>query len=387
MKRNLVVLILLVLLFLPAAAASAIGYDRIIGAGEVVNEDINVFDNDLLIEEGAVVNGKVTVFDGHVEVNGAIDGGLTVFGGDVTVSGNVIGDLVIFAGDIHLTGDATVDGSCFSLGGNVIDENRRTICSAYGSRLREVAPFATPVMPEMPVIPAMPEMPDMPEMPPMPTAPSFEAPRVVVSPESRARQFAGDVSEAVGRSLLFGIFALVVAAVFPRHLEQVGQAARERPAASGAVGFLTAIAVPSLVVLLLLVLLITCVGILLYPAVFLLALVPVAALLMGWVAVGERFGSALLRSFKRTGRSLVTTAALGTALLTLGLGLLALVPPFSFGGGFGVWLVGMILAFVGLGAAVLTRFGTRPYPPGGPPRGKVETVLETLPKGDDPLQM
>lgn len=386
MKRNLVVLILLALLFLPAAA-SAVGYDRIIGAGEVVNEDINVFDNDLLIEEDAVVNGKVTVFDGHVDVYGTINGGLTVFDGDVTVDGAVIGDLVIFAGDIRLTSNATVDGSCFSLGGNVVDENRSTACTAYGSRLREVvpAPFATPVMPEMPEMPAMPEMPEMPEMPVMPAVPSFETPRVVVSPESRARQFAGDVSEAVGRSLLLGIFALVVAAIFPRHLEQVGQAVRERPAASGAVGFLTAIAVPSLVFLLALVLLITCVGILLYPALGLLTLVPVAALLMGWVAVGERFGSALLRSFKRTGRSLITTAALGTALLTLGLGLLALVPPFSFGGGFGVWLVGVILAFVGLGAAVLTRFGTRPYPPGSAPRGKVETVLETLPEGDEPL--
>lgn len=374
MKRKWVVLILLVLLFLPASVASAIGYDRIIGAGEVVNEDINVFDNDLLIEEDAVVNGEVTVFDGHVEVNGTINGGLTVFGGDVTVDGTVIGDLVIFAGDIHLTSEATVDGSCFSLGGNVVNENRSTSCSAYGARLREVvpAPFAPPVIPEMPVLP---------EMPAPPEAPSFEQPRAV-SPESQARVFAAGVSEAVGRSLLFGIFALVVAAVFPRHLQQVGQAVRERPAASGAVGFLTAVAVPSLVLLLALLLLITCVGILLYPALGLLTLIPVAALLVGWVAVGERFGSALLRTFKRSGRSLVTTAALGTALLTLGLGLLALVPPFSFGGGFGVWLVGMILAFVGLGAAVLTRFGTRPYPPGSGPVGKIDAVLETLPKDD-----
>ena len=209
----------------------------------------------------------------------------------------------------------------------------------------------------------------------MPEVPTFR--------ESRARVFIGNVSEVIGRSLLLGVLALVVAAVFPRHLEQVGQAVRERPAASGAVGFLTAIAVPSLVLLLALVLLVTCVGILLYPALGLLTLVPVAALLMGWVAVGERFGSALLSTFKRKRRSLMTTAAVGTALLTLGLGVLSLIPPFSFGGGFGVWLVGMILALVGLGAAVLTRFGTQPYPPGSGYKGKVETVLETLPEDDD----
>ena len=103
---------------------------------------------------------------------------------------------------------------------------------------------------------------------------------------------------------------------------------------------------------------------------------------MGWVAVGERFGSAAEHVQTEAARPM-TTAAVGTALLTLGLGVLSLIPPFSFGGGFGVWLVGMILALVGLGAAVLTRFGTQPYPPGSGYKGKVETVLETLPEDDD----
>jgi cytoskeletal protein CcmA (bactofilin family) len=371
MKRRSIVLILLLLVLLPAVPASAAAYDRIIGEGDVVDEDINVFRNDLLIEAGGLVNGKVTVFNGDVRVDGSINGDLSVFDGDVVVNGFVIGNLVIFGGNLELAPDARVDGDCF-VGGEITDESNAASCAQVGSRFLENMPIppVAPARPASPVDPALPEL------------PSAEVPRRAVSPVS---SFVANLSEAVGRSLLMGILALVVTAVFPRQLQQVGKTVRERPAASGAVGFLTAVAVPSLLVILLVVLAITIIGFLLYPAVFLLALVPLAALMLGWIAVGERFGNWLMNAFKQTSRSLVTTAALGTSILTLGLGLLTLVPPFSIGGGFGIWLAGMILASVGLGAAVLTKLGTQPYPPGSGAQGKVGEVLETLPKSDDVL--
>lgn len=371
MKRNMIALILLMLLLLPATMASAAGFDRIIGEGDVVDEDINVYRNDLLVEAGGQVNGKVTVFGGDVVVNGLINGDLTVFDGDVTVNGNINGNLVIFRGDLELISEAHVTGDCF-VGGEVVDDSGAASCASVGTRFLENMPVL-PVRPERPAPPAPPVVPEPPEVP------YTEVPRRAVSPFGR---FFGNVSEAAGLSLLMGVLALVVTAIFPRQLQQIGSTVRERPAASGAVGFLTAIAVPSLLALLLLVLAITCVGLLLYPAVFLLALVPLAALLLGWVAVGERFGSWIVRTLKRTQRSLVATAALGTAILTLALGLLAVVPPFSIGGGFLVWLIGLMLASVGLGAAVLTKLGTKPYPPASGLAGKVEGVLETLPKDE-----
>ncbi|MDT8305713.1 MAG: polymer-forming cytoskeletal protein [Anaerolineae bacterium] len=360
MKRNVIVLILLLLLLVPAMTASAAGLDRIIGEGEVVDEDINVYRNDLHVMAGGQVNGKVTVFNGDVIVDGIITGDLTVFDGDVSVNGIVNGNLVIFRGDLVLTDEARVEGDCF-VGGAISDESGAASCASVGTRFLE----------NMPIPPGIPGRPEI---------PSVEVPRRAVSPIGR---FFTGLSEAVGRSLLMGILALVITAVFPRHLQQVGQTVRARPAASGAVGFLTAVAVPSLLVLMLVVLAITCIGLLLFPAVFLLALVPIAALLLGWVAVGERFGSWLVRMVKLAQRSLVVTAALGTAVLTLALGLLTLVPPFSIGGGFVVWLIGLMLASVGLGAAVLTRLGTQPYPPASVLPGKVEGVLETLPRSEE----
>lgn len=376
MKRKINVLILFLLLLAFATTASAAGYGRIIDG--VVDEDVNVYRNDLLIEEEGRINGNVTVFSGKVDVAGVIDGNLSIFGGDAAVSGTITGNLVIFGGNLDLAPEARVEGDCF-VGGAVKDESGSASCAEVASGVLQNR-LLSPRPPE-PVAPAPPAVPAIPVPPAgQVEAPSVEVPRRITSPLDR---FFSGVSEAVGRGLLLGILALVITAVFPRQLQQVGQTVRERPAASGAVGFLTAIAVPSLVALLLVVLAITCIGLLLYPAVFLLALVPLAAILLGWVAVGERFGSWLLRALNRNDASLVTTAALGTALLTLSLGLLTLIPPFSFGGGFGVWIIGLILAAVGLGAAVLTKLGTQPYPPGSLPHGKVESVLETLPKGDE----
>jgi len=70
------------------------------------------------------------------------------------------------------------------------------------------------------------------------------------------------------------------------------------------------------------------------------------------------------------------TAALGTAVLTFAVGLLGALP-FIVGEG----LITIILGSIGLGAASLTRLGTRPYPlvPVVENADKVRAVLETLP--------
>jgi hypothetical protein len=356
---------------LPAGIALAAPFDRIIGAGETVNQDITVMGNDLIVEEGALVNGDVTVFDGDVELAGTVDGDVSIFDGRLELTGEIDGDLVLFGGELDVRETAAISGDCVSFGGTVSDDSGRASCASPG---REILGNIRP-----PLRPELPEMPEPPEFPRVETrGPSFA---------SSVGNFFLRVIEVVGRSLLLGLLALVVAAVFPRQLGQVSHTVRQRPAASGAVGLLTAVAAPSLIVLLLLLLAITCVGIILYPAVFLLGLAVIAAALMGWIALGERLGRWLVETLKFKSRRVTVTATLGTAVLTLFLGVLGLVPPFMFGGGFGALLLSGLLVAVGLGATTLTRFGTRPYPPGSAPPlddEKVASVLETLPeKGSD----
>jgi hypothetical protein len=198
--------------------------------------------------------------------------------------------------------------------------------------------------------------------------------------------FFGHVVGAIFRSLLLGALAFVAATLFPRHLTQVEQAARQKPFASGTVGFLTSLAVPIILLLLspiLFVLAFVCgLGVLLAA----LAVAGyAAALAVGWFAVGHLLGERMAEWLHMRNRSLPWVTAVGTATLTLVLGLLGAIP-FVLGEG----LAGFLIACVGLGAVALTKFGTRPYPlldegirilP-AENSDKVTAVLNTLPEDD-----
>ncbi|HZD10534.1 MAG TPA: hypothetical protein VE553_04260 [Candidatus Binatia bacterium] len=377
MKRIAVILVLLLVLLLPSGFALASPNDRIVGEGETVHEDITVVDDTLIVEAGGTVDGKVTVFSGSADIEGHVTGDVTVFGGEISLTGVVDGDLVIFGGNLQLSSDAVIGGDCLSVGGELDDNSDSISCSSFGNRLGSLGLGQMPPIPDVPARPDEPDRPALPDVPAMPDAPT--PPRIEVRPPSLVAhigEYLLEVSAVIGRSLLMGILALVVTAVFPRQLQYVSNTVRTKPAASGAVGLLTAIAGPSIIVLLLVVLAITCVGLLLYPAVFLLGLALFAALIMGWIAVGDILGRLVL-GWLNVKPSLPLTAALGTALLTLVLGGLGLVP-FIWGES----IVVVLLACVGLGAATLTQFGTKRYPPDAAPPvdpDKEEAVLKNLP--------
>jgi hypothetical protein len=152
--------------------------------------------------------------------------------------------------------------------------------------------------------------------------------------------------------------------------------------ASGAVGVLTAVAVPSLVVLLIpvsLILLLVCIGLLGFPIIFALLLGLVAGAVFGWIAIGDLFGRWLAEPLKLKNRSLAVTASLGTVVLTFVISLLG-VFPFVVGEG----ILAFLVMSIGLGAAALTQFGTRRYPAVivHQDEAKVTAVLETLPAED-----
>jgi len=360
MKRIAIIVILLLAVLVPSSAAMAFSpYDRIIRDGQEENQDITLINDTLIVEEGGTVNGDVTLFDSTADIAGEINGRVSVFNSEVVLTGRISGDLVLFAGSLDVQEEASIDGSCFVFGGEVTDNNDSISCGRVESRfdpsgvLDSISPPAFPGRPEAPIPPERPEFQPPYHQPPAPRGPVERA-------ASRIGYVVLSISEVVGRSLLMGVLALLISAIFPRQVSQVSEAVRRKPAASGVVGLLTAIAGPSLIVLLLVVLAITCVGLLLYPAVFMLGLALIAAALLGWVALGDVFGRIVANALRmRTTGSAVT--ALGTTLLTMILGGLGILP-FIWGEG----VLVALLACVGLGAAALTQLGTRPYPPDGP---------------------
>lgn len=377
----MVVALLLLLITTGAIGAEPV-FDTVVEAGETINNDVIVFDGDLEIQDRAVVNGDVVVFNGHAEISGTVNG-----------------DLVLFNGDLQTTGQASIEGDCVLLNGTVDDSSAAGIrCTtvegdAFPALLNglNVAPPVPPIpavpdLPAVPEVPAVPAIPDAPQAPTPPSPPDFgENSR----PSSGALGILADILGITGSSILMGLLAFAVAKIFPDHLNQVKTTVRQKPIASGAVGLLTAVAIPSIVVLLLListVLIVICIGLLGFPLAFLIMFVFVAAAIFGWIAVGTWFGH---RFLARKGRSFPLTAALGVFLLTLIMGLLS-VTPLAFVEVF----LALAISFVGLGAVTLTQFGMKAYPRGSSPQDtdsepdndKVSSVLETLHIDDDDLQ-
>lgn len=368
MKRVTVVLVALIaLLVLAVPAGTALAaplLETTVGSGETVNNDVIVFDGDLDIDEGGVVNGDVVIFNG-----------------DVRMAGTINGDLVLFNGDLEAEGPAAINGDCVLLNGSVDDASAGGISctNVQGGALTGLVESIPPIA-AVPPIPAVPEAPDVPEVPSVPPAP--DAPRVTRSDHDRGNSFA-DFAGVIGSTFLMGFLAFVTAVAFPRHLAQVQRTAQARPFASGAVGLLTAIAVPVLATLLAIlsaVLVLICIGLLGFPIVIAMLLALLAGGLMGWIAVGTVLGQ---RLFSSDGDSLAKQATLGTALMTFALGMLGLIF------GFGEALLALMISSVGLGAVALTQFGRRPYPEATPVTGapaedpiKIASVLDTLPDED-----
>ncbi len=350
-KRIVILSVVLLALLIPARAVlAAPPFDTTVKKGETVNNDVVVFDGDLEVEEGAVVNGDVTVFNGHADIAGTVNG-----------------DLVLFNGDLDAADTAVVTGDCVLLNGSLTDKTEDGLNCTDVENLPNF-------------IPALSDLPDIPRF----TGPDFET----RAPDNEPGFF-GNLGAAAGRSLLMGLLAFVVATFAPQHILKVQTAVQRKPIASGAVGVLTAFAVPSLAFLLLLisalliVLILTApLGLLGLAVIFLLFLAMAAGGLLGWISIGNVLGQRLADPINLKNRNLATTAALGTAVLTFAIGLLGILP-FVFGEG----LLTMLVMSVGLGAAALTRFGAKPYPltDGLAEPEKVTAILETL-TIEDPAQ-
>jgi hypothetical protein len=372
MKRVAVIftLLLMMVVVLPVGAAGEFNlFDRIIRTGETVKEDIAVHGGNLIVEAGAIVDGDVVVLGGAATIDGQINGDVAVFGGNVTLSGIISGDLVVTGGNLTIDDSGDVDGDCLLVGGGLFGDGSSAVsCSAFGQGLPRPEWLSAFVAP--------PPSPDPPAPLPVPERPVYRGPSIF-------ERFFGTVTLAAGRSLLLGLLALLGAALVPNQLNQVGSALRNKPAASGVVGLLTAVAGPSLLALLLLlsvVLTIVCIGLLGYPLVMVLSVMLAAAALMGWIAVGNLVGQRLAEALSLKNRSLPVTAALGTAVLTLVSSLLSALPFWL--GGWAWAIAAFAVGCAGLGAVALTKFGTRAYPVMASNGDKVAAILETLPDRD-----
>ncbi|MGD8553877.1 MAG: polymer-forming cytoskeletal protein [Anaerolineales bacterium] len=308
-KRLLLVpIVLLVALALPVSAL-ADGYS----GGRVI------FGDDYTLESGEELDGDLLVFGGNVtlEQGSSVEGSVFVLGGYVRVGGEVEGDVGVLGGNVILGSRSMVDGDVTTLGGNLDRQPGAQVDGEVSSTFGFGFDFEA--------------------------LESIDLSRISWVP--RWSPWVGIVW-FVFRILMLAALAALVAMLWPQPVERTADAIASQPWLSGGIGLLTIVVTP----LLLLLMIITLVLIPVSVATVLLVFV---AGVFGWIALGTEIGRRLAGAFKKEWHP-AAAGSVGTLLLTFVVGGLGMISCFAK-------LIPVLVACLGLGAVLLTRFGSRPY--------------------------
>jgi hypothetical protein len=301
--------------------------------GDPPNDDGTVIWNeDYTLEEDEWLDGDLIVFNGDVtlEPGSRVEGSVIIWNGSAKVAGTVERDLVVSGGDIALGDSARVEG-------NVVCSWNCDIDQDPGARVDGGIIEGVP-LPDLQID----------RIPPIPRVPSL--PTLWDAGPGRVLDWTLRAVRSLVAIVVIAAVAGLVALIWPQPTAQVGRAITEAPWPSMGIGLLTSVAGTALIVAL-------AVTICLSPVAVLAALALSAAGLFGWIAVGAVVGERLMQALNVQQITPLWAAGLGALLITLiGTGLSAAFCLAPIG-----WLMIIALGCVGLGAVVLTRFGTVAY--------------------------
>jgi len=302
------------------------------------DDGIVIWNRDYTLENNGQVDGDLVVFNGDVtlEADSYVAGSVIVWNGSAAVDGTVEEDLVVSGGDIVLGASAWVKGDLVCTWNCDLEQKEG---ARVDGKITEGLPLPTLGLGRWRELPTPP--------PGAPSPLTFWA----ASP-GRILGWMLSVIRGVTAVLVVAAVAGLVALLWPHQTAQVGQTMAGAPWHSLGIGLLTSVAATVLIVTL-------AVTICLSPIAALAALALGVAGLFGWTAAGALIGERLLQALHVRSSAPLWAAGLGTLLITLvGMGLSAAFCLAPLG-----WLMVFVLGCLGLGAVVLTRFGTQTYAP------------------------
>ncbi|HET92066.1 MAG TPA: polymer-forming cytoskeletal protein [Chloroflexi bacterium] len=325
--------LLIVLILLPAAPAWA--------SDGPPDDGIVVWNRDYTLEEGETLGGDLVIFNGDatIEEGSRVEGAVIVWNGSATIEGTVEGDVVVSNGDIYLGDNALVEGQ-------VVCSWSCNLQREEGSRVEGGVSEGVP-LPTLPSLPILRFQYRDGTPIPIPALSNFWA-----SGPSQAMHWAFRLIRGLASILVVAVVGGLIALIWPDQTAHVSRTLVSAPWPSLGVGLLTFFLAVVLIVLL-------TITICLAPVAALTALALGAAGLFGWVAVGALLGERLLVALKAREIAPLWAAGLGTLVITIvsaGLDTAFCLAPLG-------WLLTAILGWMGLGAVVLTRFGTAAYTP------------------------
>jgi hypothetical protein len=304
------------------------GNNHTIGPNETVKGSVYVAGGNLKVDETATVEGDLIVFGGNVTVDGRVSGDVFVFGGNIRLNAKAVieGDAAVFGGNLSRAEGARILGDVAGAGGEVYGDGEREGLGAPGFQFEPQPPAAPGLF-------------------------------------GRMVGFAFDTFWNIVLLTGLALLAWLVAAFLPEQMQTVGDTVSQAPLVSLAMGLITLLLAGILFLPMLLLVFTICLAIIPLGVYTLLGV----AGLLGWLVIGQIVGERLLLSLDRPLPSFVVSSVVGVVVLTVlsRMPIIEIVPIigpfFSLLGG----LFGGLIALTGLGAVMLTRYGTRPYSGGG----------------------
>jgi hypothetical protein len=349
MRKLLVVMSLIFILFTFPAVALAQGPGP---------EGVKVyFGNNVTLEEGDSVEGGVIIFGGNftMKEGSEVEGDVVVFGGNVRIEGEIDGDVATLGGNVTIRDNAVIKGDVSSLGGNVSVAEGAEVVGVIADGLRVDIDNGGIVIPNVPEI----------ETPRRPAPPEVKVPVRVERPEfgfaARAGRFIGDGVQDIFWALIIAGLSVLIMLFFPANVRLVQDTLNQATPVSFVVGLVTLLATAAVIGLL---------------ALFFWLILPICGIVFvalalglgwlgGWAVVGKYLGGRIFATFDNPTPTEISATFLGVTVLTL----LATMPfvdhlpwvgwMFSLAG----FLVVLMVGSTGLGAVVLSRFGTQSYQP------------------------
>jgi hypothetical protein len=308
-------------------------------------DDKVVFGGTYTLESGQTLDGNLVIFGGAVttEADSIVNGDVALIGGVAEIGGEVNGNVVGIGGAVQLTSSAFVNGDLVTIGATLSRADgarvNGQIVNGIGIPFTLEIPDSSITIPELPVEPIEPVVPIVPVVPQIPQTPGI----------NWSFNPLLDMMWFFFRTFMFALLAVLVVIFFDKSTGRVSQAAIEQPIITAGAGFLTAVLAPLALIAMTL-------TIILIPVTLLTVFALVVAWLYGWIAVGLEVGRRIAKLFNMEWAPAIS-AGLGTFILFLVLGGISeLIPCVG-------WLPLALVGFWGLGAVIMTRFGTQTYSP------------------------
>jgi hypothetical protein len=311
-------------------------------AEEKINGDVLVFGGNVTIPKSSEINGDLVVFGGNADIDGTVTGDIGMLGGNVILGTTAVvkGDIGLLGGDADVAEGATVEGQVQSL-------NRIIFGEGEGFTVPPIPP-ASPVPP----------IPPVPPVSPLPTIAPDHVSSDLLGGASSVLGFFKSLVEDLAILVALAVMAWLVSAFMPEQMKVVGDTLTQSAPLSFSLGLLTwviAVVIGGVLAITI------CLAFIPLLGFILLAI----ATLFGWIVAGQIIGERLLIASGRPYPNLVSSTVIGVTALTIvaTMPIIGEVPCIGFVFGLVGGLVGLIVALTGLGAVILTRFGTQPYPP------------------------